>query len=91
MVKSSNYSWWYTYPEKYELYRSWDYYSQLIWKHKHVPNHQPDRLYRRSLRLLAHWQLLEFRHNAIFGPESLATDHCNHGLWMFMVDISTDS
>ena len=42
-------------------------------------------------RLLAHWQLLEFRHHAIFGPESLATDHCNHGLWMFMVDISTDS
>ena len=24
----------------------------------------------RQLRLLAHWQLLEFSHDAIFGPES---------------------
>ena len=24
----------------------------------------------RQLRLLAHWQLLEFRHDAIFGPEA---------------------
>ena len=35
--------WWLTYPsETYEMKVSWDYYSQLNGKIKHVPNHQSD-------------------------------------------------